>query len=392
VLVLGAAALAAAWVFGSRPLVPAGVGLLLAALGARLWARLARGHTAVVREPGREEHVEGDDVRIRYRLHRRGALAWGSFTVREHVGRYGEQRVRLRGGRGELRLAAVPRGRFPLERGQVALEDPLGLEQVVVPVPATPPLVVVPRVTELAGLFSDAGRRDAHGGRMLLHRPSGYDLHSVREYEQGESLRKVHWPTTARRGQLMVKELEDTARDGLVVLLDCDAGTVAGPLGAGSFDEQVRVAASLLRAHVARGRRSALVLGRRDGAVVHVSSLETDWTLALHALAAVEPDGDRPLDRVLADERNPAARSHELVVVSGGIGERAASRLVAFRLAGKRVAVVWVDSASYATGRHTTPPAALLRVSAAGIQVAVVRRGDDLRTVLGGAPARRASA
>ena len=30
----------------------------------------------------------------------------------------------------------------------------------------------------------------------------------MREYEEGESLRKVHWPSTARRGQLMVKDPE----------------------------------------------------------------------------------------------------------------------------------------------------------------------------------------
>ena len=49
---------------------------------------------------------------------------------------------------------------------------------------------------------------------------------SVREYERGESLRKVHWPTTARRGQLMVKELEDSPRDEIAVVLDADDGAL----------------------------------------------------------------------------------------------------------------------------------------------------------------------
>jgi len=94
--------------------------------------------------------------------------------------------------------------------------------------PAT--LTVRPRLVALDGLFSDAGRQGGAGRRVLLRRTAGFDLHSVREYEQGESLRRVHWPTSARRGQLMVKELEDAAQDGVVVVLDCDpTGAVGRP-------------------------------------------------------------------------------------------------------------------------------------------------------------------
>src|SRR5205807_431581 len=81
-------------------------------------------------------------------------------------------------------------------------------------------------------------------------RHAGFDLHSVREHVEGESLRRVHWPSTARRGELMVRELEDAPRDEIAVLLDADAYAVAGE----SFDAQVRAAASILAVHIVRGR------------------------------------------------------------------------------------------------------------------------------------------
>jgi uncharacterized protein (DUF58 family) len=251
--------------------------------------------------------------------------------------------------------------------------------------------VVAPRVVELGRLFSDAGRDSFQGRRLLLRRPSGVDLHSVREYEQGESLRKVHWPTTARRGQLMVKELEDAPRDDLVVLLDCDAAGVAGPPGGSSFDAQVRSAGSLLRTHVARGRRAALVLGG-GGSVVRVSSLEGDWPVALQSLAGVEPEADRPLARLLADERSPSARAPELVVVTASLEEAAVDRLVGLAARRHRVSAVWVDAASFVGRPRSSSVPALLRLAAGGVPVAVVRAGDDLRTALGGGAAGRASA
>src|SRR5256884_9801862 len=90
----------------------------------------------------------------------------------------------------------------------------------------------------------------------MTHPPCGVNLHSRREYEQGESLRKVHWRSTAKRGELMVKELEDAPRDEVAVLLDGEASAVVGE----SFDVQVRAAGSLLLAQARRGRRAVLLV------------------------------------------------------------------------------------------------------------------------------------
>ncbi len=199
-----------------------------------------------------------------------------------------------------LELRRAPRGRYAVVEAEVVLEDYLGLERVVVPAGPAQPVLVYPRLPELDGLFSDTARLGA-GQRYLPLRASGFDFHSVREYEQGESLRKVHWPTTARRGRLMVKELRESPREDLVVLLQCDAAATVGPRGDSSFDAQVRAAGAFLRTVVARGRRAALVLGTQRMEMLRVTSLDGDWDAAFAALAGVEPDGDRPLERLLED-------------------------------------------------------------------------------------------
>src|SRR5262249_50272417 len=76
---------------------------------------------------------------------------------------------------------------------------------------------------------------------------SGYDLHSVREYQHGESLRRVDWKSTAKRGKLMVRELEDSPRDEACVVLDCEGGLNVGTAPDSSFEMQVRIAAAVLR-------------------------------------------------------------------------------------------------------------------------------------------------
>ena len=235
-------------------------------------------------------------------------------------------------------------------------------------------------------LFSESGAHAQDGRRLLLRRPSGFDLHSVREYERGESLRKVHWRTTAKRGQLMVKQLEDAPRDEIAVLLDADATAVSG----GSFDVQVRAAGSILRAHAAHGRRAVLAVNSVARPSVRVSSLDGAWLAALGLLAEAQPDGTRPLVELLALESGPASRALETVVVTARLSGALATKLVQRALAAHGVSVVWIDAPSFA-GRPTKVEPELLRLQAAGVAVAVVRRGDSLAAVLGAAPAVRSA-
>src|SRR5437588_2714029 len=382
---LGVATYAAAWAFGSKPLYPVATGLLLAVLLAWAWVRLATKPMRLVRSAGDGDQLEGDDLRVHLVLEHEGRVAPASVVVVEDVGRLGERRTPLRRSEGRLYaryvLRSLPRGGYPFQGARAVIEDPFGLERAEVPLEGGGgALLVYPRLVELERLFSETGAHSPDGRRLLLRRPSGFELHSVREYEHGESLRKVHWRSAARRGQLMVKDLEDSPRDEVAVLLDADESAAVGS----SFDVQVRSAGSILQAHVRRGRRSVLVVNSASAEAQRVHSSDGDWRRALELLAAVEPTGRIPLATLLAVEESPAARALDLVVVTARIAPELVDRLVQRVLARRRASLVYVDSASFANGAAPRrPEPALLRLQAAGVPVAVLRRGDDLAASLG---------
>lgn len=387
-LALGVAAYLAGWAFGSRPLIVVSVGLLLAVLVAWLAVRLT-GRPIELRRTTRTKPLEGEDVQVRVELELDSSLAPASVTLVERFAKLGERRTALhREGRhlwARYVIPSPPRGRYALEAAVAVVEDPFGLDRVELPLPRQEALVVYPRLVELDRLFTETGSHAREGRRLLLQRPSGFDLHSVRDYVEGDSLRKVHWPTTARRGHLMVKELEDSPRDELAVVLDASRDAVVGE----SFDVQVRAVGSILQAYARRGRRAALVVGSARTEVQRVHG-EGDWRRALELLAAAEADGVDGGVQLLVGDRNPATRALELVVVTARLEPALVERLMQRSAARRSTAVVWIDSASFA-GRPRQEPA-LLRLSAAGLPVAVVRSGDDLRHVLGASERARAQA
>lgn len=391
ILAFGGAVYLVAWAFGTTALYPIGLGLVLAVAAAALWVRFLNRPMRINRVLARGEHLAGDDIPVRLELDVNGWMPSGALTVVEKIAKFGEVETVVLNRHGRLRggyiLDKVPRGRYPIESARVLLEDPFGLERVGIDLPAGDSLLVYPRLVDLDELFSDSGARALEGRRLLLRRPTGFDLHSVRDYEQGESLRRVHWPSTAKRGHLMVKELEDAPRDETAVLLDADASVVGGRAPDSSFEVQVQAAGSILKAHASRGRRAALIVNSATRPYQRVHSFDGDWLRALEVLAAVDPDGPTPCAAMLADEAGPAGRALELTVVTACLTPRLAERLAQRVFQRHAATLVYVDPTSWAD----EPPAQLdaavaaqvLRLERAGVPVAILRRGDSLAAVLG---------
>jgi uncharacterized protein (DUF58 family) len=379
VAALGLVVYLAAWIFGSHALYPVAVGLLLAVVLAIAWVRLSARPPRVRRHGASRDVVEGDDIRIDLEVEPTSAIAPPTLVAHERPGRLGERRVQLhrvahRRFAGGYELRGVPRGRYAFDAVRLTVQDPFGLARVELVQGEPQALVVYPRLVALQRLFSEGGAHAQDGRRLLLRRPTGYELHSVREYVEGESLRKVHWRSTAKRGRLMVKELEDAPRDEVAVLLD--GYGVAGE----NFEVAVRAAGSILQAHLRRGRRCALVVNSAARESQAIAS-ENDWRKALEVLAGTTPSAPTRAFALLQADGGIAARSLELVVVTSELDVALADRLVQRALSRRGASLVYVD----ATGE---PQPQLLRLQAVGIPVAVVRAGADLRSALSGSEAR----
>jgi uncharacterized protein (DUF58 family) len=389
-LALGLATYLAAWAFGAQALYAPAVGLVLASLAALAWTQLLSRPLRLHRSVDRERPVEGDDVVIRVELETDGGVLPGSVVLHDPAGGLGERDVTVpRDGkrlRTAYRVRRVPRGRYRFSDAEVAIEDPFGLARREQPLADTGTLLVYPRLTRLASLFSERGLRTHGAGRVLLRRPTGFELHSVRDYQSGESLRRVHWPSTARRQQLMVKELEDTPRDEVLVVLDAQEGFAAGKRQDSSFDAQVRAAGSILWTHARRARNARLLVTSGAAAeMVSVRSYDRDWPRAMEMLASAEQTGRRPLEAFIADDTGVVGRASDLAVVTAALRPTLVEALIARAVSRQQVSVVYIDLPSFdgRRGGAVGTQGAMLRLESAGVPVAMLRRGDDLATALG---------
>ena len=182
-LALGVATYLAGWAFGSRPLDLVAVGLLLAVFAAWLVVRFTA-RPVELRRSTKVVPIEGDDVQVRVEVELEAARAPAGITLVDRYEELGERRTQLEREGTHLWtryvLTSVPRGRYRIETAAV-VEDAFGLERSERPLAEAGALIVYPRLTELERLFSETGEHARDGRRLLLQRPSGFDLHSVRD-------------------------------------------------------------------------------------------------------------------------------------------------------------------------------------------------------------------
>jgi uncharacterized protein (DUF58 family) len=207
---------------------------------------------------------------------------------------------------------------------------------------------------------------------------------SVREFYSGDSLNRIHWPSTAHTGRLMVKMFDADRSSNVAktawVVLDMEAEAHVGEGDESTEEYAVNVAASLVKRHLDAGMRVGLLtVGDRFYHIQPDRGEEHLWRI-LEALAVVGATGEMPVERLLADQME-LLRGDSIVVivtpsVSGGL-------LDAMRQLRNRVdmaVVVQFDVSSFGGD-----PGALnmaRNLSAIGVQVYVIRQGDELASAL----------
>ncbi|MEU2153693.1 DUF58 domain-containing protein [Streptomyces sp. NPDC019396] len=260
-LAAGIAAAVCAYVLGQSDLLR--VGLLLAVLPLICTAVLyrTRYRVAATRRLSPPRVPAGSEARVHLRMDNVSRMPTGLLMLQDHVPyvlgprpRFVLDRVEP-GGRREVsyRVRSDLRGRYPLGPLQLRLSDPFGMCELTRSFSASDLLTVIPRTEPLPPVRL-AGEAAGHGdGRQRSLALAGDDDIIPRAYRHGDDLRRVHWRSTARYGELMVRREEQPQRTRCTVLLDTRGLAYQGAGPDSAFEWAVSATASVLVHMLERG-------------------------------------------------------------------------------------------------------------------------------------------
>ncbi|MFF5566795.1 DUF58 domain-containing protein [Streptomyces sp. NPDC012623] len=393
-LAAGVAAGVCAYVLGQSDLLR--VGFLLAALPLICVAVLYRTRYRVAgsRRLTPSRVSAGSEARVRLRMDNVTRLPTGLLMLQDHVPyvlgprpRFVLDRVEP-GGRREVsyRVRSDLRGRYPLGPLQLRLSDPFGMCELTRSFSAYDILTVIPRTEPLPPVRL-GGQSAGYGeGRQRSPALAGEDDVIPRGYRYGDDLRRVHWRSTARYGELMVRREEQPQRAGCTVLLDTRR---AGYLGSGPdspFEWAVSGAASAVVHMLERGFAVRLLTDTgssvpgegTDGFAGAGQETGEGAALMLDTLAVVDHSDEPGLTRCYETLRG--STEGLLVAFFGDLDEEQTAVAVRMRQRGGAAVAFVLDSDGWSSGGGSTARSEerLRQLREAGWTALAVEAGAEL--------------
>src|SRR5579859_1559856 len=276
-------------------------------------------------------------------------------------------------------LRSDARGKYTVGPLRVRVADAFGLVEISRSFTSTNTLVVTPKIVTLPASTAPAGWLGEGDGGMRTISAIGEDDAAPRAYQDGDDLRRVHWRSTARYGELMVRREEQQWRNSASIFIDTRRNAHAGSGPSATFEFAVSAAASI-GAHLAEeGFRTRLIADHGE-----LAPRGTFAETLLDMLAVITPAKSTAL-RHGAGEL--ARAGGQLISITGRLTDQEATLLASTRRGNAPgMALIIAVSGWLALGgdpsRPVEPPADAARTAqiftAAGWRAAVVSYPSQL--------------
>jgi len=331
-LTAGAATILAGLLLGTRALLSVGVVLILLPLFARLAAGRSRYRLGCTRSISPPRVPAGQTATVTLRLENASRLPTGLMLAEDSVPYALGTRPRYvldgieRGGARELSypLRSDLRGKFEIGPLEIRIADAFGVVELGRSFSSRTTFVVTPRLVGLPRTFSSSNWAGDGDGMTRTTAAAGEDDVIPRSYRDGDELRRVHWRSTARYGELMVRREEQRWKNRALVFLDSRRIAHTGTGMASSFEFAVSTAASI-GVHLARqGLDGQLIT---DTGAFDSGGIFED--VLLDSLAVIKASSQRDLTTGLTGLRT--ADGGLIVAVTGQLTAADARQLAATR-------------------------------------------------------------
>lgn len=336
VAALGAGLAIAGRAFASQTLVQLGYALIILMLVSIVVVRLGRHELNVGRKLSPERARPGEPIESTIRLENRGRGSAPLLLVEDRLppGVGGKARFAVhgieRGGNREtsFTVTASRRGRYEVGPLDISVVDPFGLARLRSGSPITSTFLVHPTVERLAIPREPGERRSLTASAS--RNPTGTrgeDFYTLREYVEGDDLKKIHWPSTAKRDRYMIRQEETPWHTRATILIDDAVGAHEGSGQSSSFERAVSAAASMVEMYHRVGYTYRLTGAVAEGLPAGRGRDHHSRCMDLLALLRPEEDGDDPFRKRLMEIDATAAPEAALLVVTGSMSREGALAL-----------------------------------------------------------------
>lgn len=297
-------------------------------------------------------HV-GDPLRVTYTLRNTSRLPKLWLEVHNPTTLPGglPGRALSLGGRQErswlIRAPLTRRGHFRIDPLAIRTGDPFGFFEASAAVGQGVSVVVYPRLEPVpAWKLPAANIEGSHAApeRTLQTTPLAT---SVRPYAPGDSMNRIHWKSTARHGEIQVKEFDLEQTADAWIILDLQRSIQTGRGDESTTEAAIRAAAAIADKALIENRAVGMTVNARRPAYLPPDRGGRQHLKIMQLLAALEPDGEAPLVEALVQSVGRLRRGMTAVIITASVDPAWVRALSTLRARGVAAVVVLVDAPAF---------------------------------------------
>ncbi|MBA2382410.1 MAG: DUF58 domain-containing protein [Chloroflexi bacterium] len=243
-----------------------------------------------------------------------------------------------------VRAPLTRRGHFRVEALQIRTGDPFGFFEASASVGQGVAVVVYPRVEPLPlWRLPAASIEGSHAApeRTLQTSPLAT---AVRPYAPGDAFNRIHWKSTARHGEIQVKEFELEQTADAWIFLDLERSVQGGNGDESTVEVAVRAAASIAAKALLENRAVGLAVNGHRQAIVPVDRGSRQHLKIMQLLAAVDGDGTTALVESLVNAAGRLRRGMTVIVITPSTDRAWVRPIAALRTRGIGSVIVALDA------------------------------------------------
>ena len=320
-----------------------------------LWSRLAADNLIVERTSPEGQYQVGDPFEESFVIQNRSWIPVPLIELTDFSNLPGYNPGRVFSLKGRRARRWTSRGRFKQRFGPVELRygDPFGLFTRTLRIAGSRSVVVYPVVRPVGGLDalapSTAGDEQLRG-RVLDIPPNAT---TIREYVPTDSVKRIHWASSARLGRLMSRSFETREGGDAWIVLDLQASVHAGEAPESTLEYAMSLAASITDASLRRGSAIGLVSNDSRLSVIEAARGDQQRKKLFEHFTLAQADGTVSLATLLTSQRQQWRHRGGLVVITPSADAHWVEALLDLGVRGHRSLVVYLDPRGFGGSQPT---------------------------------------
>jgi uncharacterized protein (DUF58 family) len=266
------------------------------------------------------------------------------------------------------------RGQFMLGPWSIRTSDPFGIFTMTRRFPLSQEIIIHPPIHGRLPIPLPLGESSGRVRARQRSWQATVNAASIREYRPQDPLNRIHWPSSARRGQLHVRQFDLDAAGDIWILMDMREAVQLGQDAEGTEEHAVLLAASLAARTIHENRAVGLATyGSQPEILPPARGQGQQWKI-LQALALVQADGKTDLDTAMQDLSRIAQKGAAAIIITADGSSDWLPQLVTLAQAGIQSHVTLLDRPSFGGEGNSESVRDLIRQLA--FTATIIRQGD----------------